>query len=77
VWPTLRIMQLVKAAIGRGKVLCNQLWIPIPELNLSLPVRLTEDSHVLMQLQRSGPASLEAKPAAIAPTGNLPSIRSP
>jgi len=70
-------MQLGKAAIGRGKVLCNQLWITIPELNPSLPVRLTVDSPVLMQLQRSGPASLEAEPAAIAPTGDLHSISSP
>jgi hypothetical protein len=70
-------MQLAKAAIGRGKVLRSQLWIPIPELNTSLPIRLTADGPVLMQLQRSGPASLEAESAAIAPTGDLPSISSP
>jgi hypothetical protein len=77
VWPTLWIMQLVKAAVGRGKVFHNRLWIPILELNNSLPIRLTVASPVLMQVQRSSPASLEAESAATAPTGKLPSISSP
>lgn len=53
-------MQLAKATTGRGKVLRNQLWIPIPELNPSLSVKLTAAGPLLMQLQRSNSASFGA-----------------